>query len=147
VIIGEAQRRFRGSGLGLDLERPTPGETRLELVPVADVRLAELPTEVDLASLPEGGKVHEAGFQILEVAAAGADVLDQGLKLGDEGKVPRWNQRAAAKRDLLARGDLGAMSLELLMNLAKIAHSRAQKGEELVRFPHGEEALLHRLRV
>ena len=31
------------------------------------------------------------------------------------------------------------------MDQTKIAHPRAQKGEELVRFPYGEEAFLHRL--
>ena len=77
-------------------------------MPVPDVRLAELPTEVDLASLPESGKVDEAGVQILEVAAARADVLDEGLKVRDQGEVARRYQRSAAKRNLLARWDLGA---------------------------------------
>jgi hypothetical protein len=116
LIVGEAQRRFRGSGLGLDLERPTPGETGFELVPVPDVGLAELPAEVHLSSLPEGGKVDQAGVEILEMAAARTDVFDQGLKLGDEGEVARGDQSSASKRDLLGRWDLGAASLELLMD-------------------------------
>jgi len=116
LIVGEAQRRFRGSGLGLDLERPTPGETRFELVPVPDVRLAELPAEVNRSALPRGGKVDQAGVEILEMAAARADVFDQGLKLGDEGEIARGDQCSATKRDLLGRGDLGAASLELLVD-------------------------------
>jgi hypothetical protein len=75
------------------------------------------------------------------------NVFDEALKVGDERDVARGHQRAAAKHDLLARGNIGAASQELLMDESKIAHPRAQEGEELVRFPYGEEAVLHRLRV
>jgi hypothetical protein len=143
LVVGERQ----GSDLGLGLERPTAGEARFDLVPVSNVRLPKLPAEVDFTPLPDGGEIHEAGVEILQVAAAGADVFDQGLKVREQADVARRHQSSAAKHDLLARRDIGAANLQLSMNESEIVHPRAQEGEELVRFPYGEEALLHRLRV
>jgi uncharacterized protein with GYD domain len=66
----------------LVLDEPPSGESRLDVVPVADaVALAELPAEQDLASAPHRGEIDETLVGVLHIDAETRDLEEERVDL------------------------------------------------------------------
>src|SRR5574342_73280 len=123
-------------------ERLAPGEALLEAMPMADLRLAQTPAQVDLLLSPPGQKVHQALVQVLDHAAQGFDFTDSVVDFPEEPGALRLGPGVAAPGEGPAgAAGQGAECRQLLLVLAKIhapgdetTHQGLQAGEQVVGF-------------
>src|SRR5947209_5761927 len=82
VVAGKSASHARCSILPQRRHRLPPGITGLQLVPVGDAVLAELPAEADLAALVFADEVDQALAVVLQLAADFGQLIDVILKVG-----------------------------------------------------------------
>jgi hypothetical protein len=78
-------------------ERLPACESVIDLVPVADFGLPQLPAKENLTTFPYRGEVNESTFQVLDFTTFGADLRDQGLQATNEVKVPRIDGHSSGR--------------------------------------------------
>src|ERR687892_1141506 len=146
---------WRGSSLTLSgsrcrapsplVERLAATVARVELVPVVDLVLAELPAEVDLLARDHRREVEQAAVDVAEDDPRLLHHLEQAPHL-EEGDAHLTAFLAAA----VAAGGLrerlvGLLVGELVLGVAELAQQRLQLREERVRLLAGEVALVDEL--
>src|SRR5215470_14761443 len=63
-MVGSEPERPLRSFLEPGIQREPAGVAGLRCVPAADLRLVDLPAQVDLAPFAQGGEVDQAGFEV-----------------------------------------------------------------------------------
>lgn len=127
------------------------GEALVEAVPVRDPFLAQLPTEENFFSVPEGGEVDEASIQVLDQAAEGLDLLDPFTQLPcyrfqfflQLGQGPALCGGAIATDMSPELFHLVLLWAHLVAHGDELFENRPQAGEESVGFIEGEVLLGH----
>ena len=58
------------------VERLSPAESGVKLVPVGDRLFADAPAEIDFPAFTQRPEIHQAHFEVLDLAAEGVQLLD-----------------------------------------------------------------------
>src|SRR3954452_9566886 len=117
MVGSQPERPLRGF-LEPGIQREPAGVAGLRGVPVPDLGLVDLPAEVDLAPVAQGGEVDEAGLEVADQQIHLLELLeperrgDRGLRAGDArvGPADDVGERGeAAVEALVLQGALGVL--------------------------------------
>src|SRR4051812_30415014 len=134
---------FRGTDLQPLLERLAATVASLELVPVADLVLAELPAQVDLSFIQQSGEVDQAAVDVPEDEARLLDRLEQAPDL-EEGDPDLLALLAAAvPRRRLGEGLVGLGVGQVVLGVAQLIEHRRQLREQCIRLLAREVTLVN----
>src|SRR5262249_19069905 len=138
---------WRGKSRISSVERLAATVTRLEVMPVADVVLSQLPAEVHLAAIDDRREVHQPPVDVPEHDPRLLDRLEQAPHL-EEGDADLVALGAAAVGGGRLGEDLVRLLVgELVLRVAELAQELLQLRQEGVRLIAGEVPLEGELRA
>src|SRR5262245_51798753 len=137
-----SRQSWRGNLVNSSVERLAATVTGLEVMPVGDVVLAQLPAEVHLAAVLDRWEVHEAAVDVAQHDARLLDRLQQPphLEEGDADLVALL--AAAVARGGLREGLMGFGVGQLVLGVAELAEQWLELRQQRVRLIAREVAVI-----
>jgi len=131
-------------GTGIVLEGLPTRKAGVYFVPEAHFLLTEFPAEIDFSPFPDGWKVDESAFYVIELTALRADLRGEPLQTTDEMQVTEVDGDTASNENVLKFGCMALrVQLQTLVDRVELAQPFGKEWDELVRLQDGEEAFVH----
>src|SRR4051794_20491024 len=130
--------KFSRRQLATGSERLTSAIARIRVVPEADLVLARLPAQVDLATVAQGGEVDQPALEVTQHALHRLEFAERALQLEERLRDHASRRASTVRGSRLAEGGAGVLVRELRTG-------RAQPIEPLVHPFQRRIRLLHRV--